>query len=234
MFIVEGNIGAGKSTFLRLLGEKLPWLSVSLEPVQNWNAEDQGQSILNSFYTDPKRWAYTFETLTMLNRVRDHIQEQCTESNARFVERSIYSGHYCFAKNSHQSGFLNGLEWQLYQEFFQFLTRTQCEQPQGFIYLRVDPATSYERMKRRNRSAESTVPLEYLEDIHRLHDEFLIDRHKVVDSIKKTPVLVLDCNEEFESNEILFAQHCVQIKEFIQENSLTIEQTFEQQNQKLL
>jgi len=216
MFIIEGNIGAGKSTFLRLLNDSLPWITVAQEPVQNWNTEENGESILSSFYTNPKRWAYTFETLTMLNRVRDYLEEQQKKAAVQFVERSIYSGHYCFAKNSFQSGFLNAMEWQLYQEFFQFLTRTQCQQPEGFIYLRVNPETSYERMKRRNRSAESTVPLAYLQDIHDLHDAFLINKHEVSQVITQTPVLVLDCNAEFEADTTLFTEHCSKIEQFIE------------------
>lgn len=41
------------------------------------------------------------------------------------------------------------------------------------VYLRTTPAVSYERMRRRSRGEEELVTLEYLEDLGRLHDEWL-------------------------------------------------------------
>ena len=81
MYIVEGNIGAGKSTFLRLIQAQLPQVSVVFEPLHNWQSQVYGQSILSQFYNDPHRWAYTMETLAMACRVQEHIQEQVTLTN---------------------------------------------------------------------------------------------------------------------------------------------------------
>ena len=63
MYIVEGNIGAGKSTFLQLIDTHMPDVSVALEPVNNWQNQIYGQSLLTNFYKNPKPWAYTLETL---------------------------------------------------------------------------------------------------------------------------------------------------------------------------
>ena len=115
MYILEGNIGAGKSTFLKLIGDRMPNISVGLEPLNNWHSEKSGQSLLQQFYTDPKRWAFTLETVAMMSRVKEHMLEQHIPSSFRIVERSIYSGYYCFAQNSYDSGFyfreqiLNGI-----------------------------------------------------------------------------------------------------------------------------
>ena len=43
------------------------------------------------------------------------------------------------------------------------------------VYLRTNPEVVYERMKKRNRSEESHVPLEYLQQLHNLHESWLID-----------------------------------------------------------
>ena len=76
MYLLEGNIGVGKSTFLKLVKEHLPELKVLTEPVDNWNNLIYGQSLLENFYKQPKRWAYTLETLTMICRAQDHILQQ--------------------------------------------------------------------------------------------------------------------------------------------------------------
>lgn len=215
MYIVEGNIGAGKSTFLKLLEKNLPQAPVALEPLQNWQSTIYGQSLLTNFYEDPKRWAYTLETLTMMCRVREHLNDQTSEHKNKIIERSIYSGHYAFAYNSYESGFMTDLEWRVYNEWFNFLIPNKCKAPLGFIYLKVDPNIAYQRLKKRNRAAEKTISLKYLRQIHERHESFLIKDKRSLAPICITPVLVLDCNEEFENNEMLFQQHLEKVKNFM-------------------
>jgi deoxyadenosine/deoxycytidine kinase len=221
MYILEGNIGAGKSTFLRLLAQQLPSVSVAFEPVQQWNKEEQGSSLLADFYQDPHRWAYALETQTMICRVKEHSKEQQHSNPWRIMERSIYSGYHCFAQNSYLNGFLTKIEWNVYQEFYTTLTQNTCQLPHGFIYLKVDPAIALERTKKRNRSAETTIPLDYLQQIDRLHNAFLINKENIADELTSVPVLVLDCNQEFESSVEVFANHCKRIEEFLLQTTPT-------------
>lgn len=221
MYILEGNIGAGKSTFLRLLAERIPAMRIRQEPVNNWQRQVYGQSLLTNFYQDPKRWAYTFETLTMICRVQEHQIEQATSSITDvIIERSIYSGHYCFAKNSFMSGFLSPLEWQLYQEWFAMLTHKKCATPRGFIYLSVDPEVSFERIRKRNRYAEKTLSLGYLKQIHARHQEFLIEKKEVAPELAQIPVLTLNCNDEFEGNSLNFDKHVNAVLDFFEMHNL--------------
>lgn len=217
MFILEGNIGAGKSTFLALLERHLPSVSVAFEPLNNWQGQVFGQSLLANFYQDPKRWAFTLETLAMMCRVKDHLQEQADGivSTNRVVERSIYSGHYVFGHNSYTSGFMTQLEWQMYHDWFNMLIPGKCLPPQGFIYLKVSPTIAFERIKKRNRYAEKTLALDYLKSIDQRHEEFLITKIGVLPELKKIPVLVLDCNEEFETNSVMLQRHLDAVQEFM-------------------
>ena len=45
----------------------------------------------------------------------------------------------------------------------------------GIIYLRCDPKVCASRMKKRNRSEESTVPDDYLKALHNKYDSWLAD-----------------------------------------------------------
>lgn len=215
MYIVEGNIGAGKSTFLRLLAHHIPTVSVVLEPVYDWQNKVYGQSLLTNFYQHPKRWAYTFETLTMMCRVKEHLHEQDTLNLNRIFERSIYSGHYCFAKNSFENEFINELEWQLYNDWFNFLIPNKCQPPIGFIYLRTCPSICYERIKKRNRSAEKKLTLAYLKQIHQRHDDFLLDKKDVIAQLKNIPVLTLDCDQDFETDTKKLQEHISAVQDFL-------------------
>ncbi len=216
MFILEGNIGAGKSTFLKLIRQYMPDISIGLEPLHNWQSHVAGQSLLANFMQDPQRWSYTMETFAMICRVQEHLKDQAHGMGPLIIERSIYSGHYCFALNGYRAGFMSDLEWKMYNEFFSFLIPTRCLVPQGFIYLSVNPEIAYTRIKKRNRDAEKSISLEYLSQIHECHEDFLLHkRHAIAPEIAHIPVLVLDCNEEFETNSHILHKHFEKVRSFV-------------------
>ena len=215
MYILEGNIGAGKSTFLKMVEERVDGISVGYEPLADWQREIYGQSLLNNFYGEPERWAYSMETFSMLSRVRDHLSDQKRPEPFRIIERSIYSGHYCFALNSYRSGFLSPLEWDMYNAWFNFLIPDYCKPPRGFLYLRVKPTIAFQRLRKRARSAEATVPLDYLEQLARCHDDFLIKKEGVLPELKEVPVLVLDCEDDFEEDPTCFTELVDKVRAFL-------------------
>lgn len=80
---IEGNIAAGKSTFLQILAKELNFLVVP-EPLSKWqsvNADTEsfsfsqksGGNLLEMFYSDAKRWAYTFQSYAFLSRYASTI-----------------------------------------------------------------------------------------------------------------------------------------------------------------
>ena len=220
MYLLEGNIGAGKTTFLRLIQERLPEIAVVFEPLHNWQKERYGQSLLENFYKDPARWAYTMETLTMACRVQEHLREQENPNPFRLMERSIYSGHYVFATNDYHNEFLQEIEWQVYLEWFNFLVTGRAKPPQGFIYLRTESEVAYQRILKRSRSAESTISLDYIKQIHGCHEDFLIKKKGVLPELATVPVLTLNCNAEFEKDPEQFAQFAQEVADFINLNRL--------------
>lgn len=215
MYIVEGNIGAGKSTFLKLIQTSISHISVIYEPLHNWQSQVYGQSILSNFYQDPQRWAYTMETLAMACRVQEHLKEQQNSYPFRIMERSIYSGHYVFATNDFHNNFLSELEWTIYLQWFKFLVDGHCKPPHGFIYLKVEPEIAYERIQKRNRNSEKAISLNYIRQIHDCHEAFLVHKKDIFKELLPIPVLVLDCNEEFETNPEQFAIHAQALQEFM-------------------
>ena len=116
-FIVEGNIGAGKSTFLRLVQERLP-VQIVYEPHTKWQKVDDKENLLDKFYQDTTRWAYTFQSYAFVTRVVEQ-QRKARENKhgVQVLERSVYSDRYCFAKNCFEMGTLSKLEWTLYREW---------------------------------------------------------------------------------------------------------------------
>ncbi len=215
MYLVEGNIGAGKSTFLRLIQERLPEIAVVFEPLHMWQNEVYGQSILTNFYKDPNRWAYTMETLAMACRVKEHIKEQENPNPYRLMERSIYSGHYVFASNGYKNGFMSELEWQIYLQWFNFLITGRAKAPQGFIYLKTEPHVAHARILKRSRNGEQPISFDYIEQIHQCHEDFLVDKKDILAELQSVPVLVLDCSDDFEQCSDEFNRHAAELSSFV-------------------
>lgn len=216
MFIVEGNIGSGKSTFLSLLKNACPTFKIIQEPVHNWAAERYGQSLLEEFYKQPTRWAFTLETFAMLARSLDHVKNQKNHSAPVVMERSIYSGHYCFAKNGYQDGYFNDIEWEVYNKWADFILLEKCQPPLGFIYLRANPEICHKRMHKRNRSGEELVSLEYLRKIHTQHENFLITKSALDKNLWHVPVLILDVDKDFQEDEVVFEMLSAKTQTFIE------------------
>lgn len=214
-FIIEGNIGAGKSTFLRLIQEQLP-VQVVYEPLDQWQQVTADQNLLDHFYKDTKRWAYTFQSYAFITRI---IQQQKkaleTFYPTQLLERSIYSDRYCFAKNCFEMGTMSPLEWALYQQWFDWLAAQCSIQPQGFIYLRTNPEVCFTRLKKRARTEEEVIPLSYLQSLHKKHEEWLVERAMQEAYVQEVPILVLEADQEFETNPVRMDEYLQEIASFM-------------------
>ncbi|MFH1831542.1 MAG: deoxynucleoside kinase [bacterium] len=219
-FILEGNIGAGKSTFLNIIAKMLD-ADVILEPTDKWQKVGTTGNLLDLFYKDTPRWAYTFQSYAFISRI-ETLQENDNLSsgkNIQFLERSIYCDRFCFAKNCYKSGFMTDLEWQIYKDWFAWLEEKYAKKPSGFIYLQADPTICYQRLTKRNRSEETAIPLSYLTDLHNMHEDWLIEKKDVHGTLRNIPVLTINGNTEFEKNEKRQNEIIEQILQFINQTN---------------
>lgn len=216
-FVIEGNIGSGKSTLCRMLEEENQKIEVIPEPVDAWKScvdNVSGKNLLQSYYEDQHRWGFTFQLYGLLTRMEDIMKEMNEGKELRFVERSIYSYKHVFARSLYEAGKMNPLEWKMYENWFEWLSQEKfgtLHQAKGYIYLRANCKTSYDRMVKRERSEEKALPLEYLENINRYHDEWL----KTMDC---KDVLIIDVDEDFEHNEEVWKEMYNKIMDFVKEH----------------
>ena len=116
--------------------------------------------------------------------------------------------------NSYKDGFINDAEWLIYNDWYEFLVTNLADKLNGIIYLRTNPNICLDRKNRRARIGEEKIPLNYLQEIHNRHEDWLIK--KSCDLFDKNiPILSLDCDEEFETNEQKQKEHLDKTNDFI-------------------
>lgn len=201
---IEGNVGVGKSTFLSFL-QKHSQADVFFEPSDLWQ-NINGYNLLQQFFLDQKRWAYTLQSYIVQTRI-DQFKQIEMSSHACLVERSIYSGRYCFAQVAYDLGFMNGLEWSLYTILWQREAENLVNMPAGFIYLRTPVDICYQRIMQRGRMEEQPITLDYLQRLEQQYENWFIHGQGVDSRLLQVPVLVLDFSENIIDNIHLHEQY---------------------------
>jgi deoxyadenosine/deoxycytidine kinase len=171
---VDATIGAGKSFLLEALRTACPDYEIVVEPVGEWmllkNAE--GKSLLELFYEDKRRWAYTFQNCAILTRLRlikDALAT--TKKQVIITERSVLTDRYVFAEMLKESGDIDALEWQLYLNWFNTFA---ADLPvRGVVQLTTSVGTSAGRIMKRGRRGEEHIPLDYLAALDAQHQKWL-------------------------------------------------------------
>ena len=189
---IEGNIGVGKSTFTRILKETFEKSTIVSEPVDMWLniKNDQGENILGLFYKDTNRWAYTFQNLAYITRMMKIEDAIRSSDGIVFLDRSLGTDRNVFEKMLHDDNILDEVEHNMYNLWYDFYTKyVNNNFNEIYIYLKCDPKTAYERIKKRGREEEKNISFEYLEKLHKYHEEWLTNLDNVV---------IIDCDRDFE------------------------------------
>lgn len=182
---VEGNISSGKSTFLQGVAANCPTLQdrihVAPEPVWRWQnvggtTGHNGHNLLDKFYNDKERYAYTFQNYIFFTRMMQE-QESANAMKAqpyRLLERSIFCDRMVFVESLKDSKIMSEMELSIYNSWFDpVVEMAPTLVPDGFIYLRAQPQTCMSRMQHRSRSEETGVSIDYLQDLHQRHEDWL-------------------------------------------------------------
>jgi len=190
---IEGNIGVGKSTFTNILKVNFNNSLIVSEPVDIWIniKDDSGNNILGLFYKDIKRWAYSFQNLAYVTRMIKISDAINSDKEVIFLDRSLGTDKNVFEKMLYDDKVLSDLEHKMYELWCNFYQKNIHSGEEYIIYLKCDPKTAFERIKKRGREEEKNITLEYLEKLHKYHELWLSH---------KDNVLIIDCDREFETD----------------------------------
>ena len=163
--VVAGNIGVGKSTLVDKLCTVMG-CTPFYEPVTE-------NPYLADFYRDMRTWAFHSQIFFLTHRLRSH-HELSQHSNSVIQDRSVYEDAEIFAHNLYLQGHIHPRDYQTYRELYQTLVDF-LPHPDLVIYLRASVPTLLNRIARRGRDYERSIPADYLSSLNILYENWIAD-----------------------------------------------------------
>lgn len=159
--VIEGNIGAGKTSLVNLLSKKHDARSVLEGFSEN--------PFLPKFYENPERYAFAVEMSFLSDRyhqLNNELLQQSLFNQNTFSDYSL-SKSLIFARSN-----LEKEEFDLFQKMYQVMM-SNLPQPDLFVYLHRDVSELQKNIHKRGREYELNISDEYLAKIQESYFQFL-------------------------------------------------------------
>jgi deoxyguanosine kinase len=172
---IEGPIGVGKTSLAQALGLRLG-ARIVLE-------DTDSNPFIARFYQDPEKYAFPVQLYFLLTRYNQ--QRQLAQQDL-FAQATVTD--YLLAKDRIFARLnLDPDELVLYEGVYRLLDG-QLARPDLVIYIRARVEVLAERLRKRNRTFERHISLEYLERVSAAYRDFFF-------YYDETPLLVVDSSE---------------------------------------
>ena len=171
---IDGIIGCGKSSLISQLSDQFTCFQ---EPVHEW-------SLLQNFYDDMTAYSAPFQFQVLFSFHKMHSTFKNVKDKV-ILERCPWSSKNIFTDMLVNDGHIQLDEYNLYCNFYDKLAFTT----DLYIYLKVDTTTAFQRILNRDRAAERSLKLEYLDS---LNDQY----NRKISTLKN--VHVVDANQSLD------------------------------------
>ncbi len=181
MIVIEGVVGVGKSSLMRILGQK-GYVEFEEPVVDN--------PILDKFYHDRQRYSFPLQVF-FLNKRFEHIKKAKSVTNA-VMDRSIY-GDAIFARMLNINDEMSDEEFEIYVELLENMLE-HVQRPKLMVYLEISVDEAIKRIKKRGRDYEQIVERAYWEKLNEEYTTYF-------DNYSLSPILKINVdNIDFENN----------------------------------
>jgi deoxyguanosine kinase len=171
--VIEGNIGAGKTSLARMLSEKHN-AKLVLERIND-------NPFLPKFYDSPERYAFQMELSFLAERYRQMNEEV---NNRDLFQPLTISDYYLMKSLIFSKINLVKDEFRLYRQVFDMMNHN-APKPDLYVYLHTTLGNLIKNIKNRGRFFEQRIQNDYLVKIQEGYMEFF---KKNIDF----PILILD------------------------------------------
>ena len=173
--VIEGNIGAGKTSFATMLSEEYNARLILEQFEEN--------SFLPKFYEDPVRFAFPLE----LSFLADRYQQLKAQFPATDMFKTFtVADYFIFKSLIFASRNLEPLEFSLYSKLFGIVSSV-VPRPDMIVYLYLSLENLKKNIQKRGRPYEQNIQFDYLEKIQKGYLDFLRQQNDL-------RVLLIDTN----------------------------------------
>lgn len=151
--VIEGNIGAGKTTLAQKISEKYNARLILESFADN--------PFLPKFYNEPEKYSFPLELSFLASRYKQ-LKEELVSMD---LFKTFTIADYYFTKSLvFASSTLNGDEYNLYRQIF-YIIYGSLPKPDIYVYLHLNPERLLENIEKRGRNYEKLITREYLQKI---------------------------------------------------------------------
>ena len=161
--LMAGNIGSGKTSLTRLLGDKLGWQTAYESVADN--------PYLADFYAAMRQWSFHLQIYFLGNRAAQHL-ELAHSPRSTIIDRSIYEDARIFARALNAMGNLPDREYHAYLRLYDLIVNT-LPKPDLLIFLKAPVSVLLKRIRIRARSIEDSIDPAYLTLLEQYYDEWM-------------------------------------------------------------
>lgn len=191
---LAGNIGAGKSSFLRFLETRH-----AFHPIYEPNDENP---FLARFYGDMPRWSFHSQIWFLAAKMGIHAHLKDL-AGAVVQDRTVWEDAEIFAAYHAQKRWMSQDEFATYNLVYDGI-RADLRPPDVLVYLRCPVTTLRKRIRARGRAIEQNIDPTYLRALHALYEDWYerwnLSPKVVFETDRFDPVTdIVDCQRAMES-----------------------------------
>ena len=186
--VIEGNIGAGKTTLAGKISDQFNARLILERFADN--------PFLPKFYDDPEKYSFPLELSFLADRYRQLKEELVVQD----LFKAFTIADYYFMKSLvFAASTLTGDEYNLYRQIF-YIIYGSLPKPDIYVYLHINPEKLLQNIEKRGRNYERSITKEYLKKIEESYFSFFRQN-------PENRYLIIDINDiDFVENESHYAR----------------------------